>query len=235
MTASTIRILKKLLPTRSKPMRIWNGPFRGARIVMNPQDSLRKVFGLYEHELNPWLEKVLTQVTRLVDVGANDGYFTLGCIAAFHRQRKLAEVIAIEGQSVCIAKLQESLKPLPQTDVVYQLFEAKAGRELKSGWVTLDSLKCAIGDPHDRAHTLVKIDVEGAEMDVIEGGRSWIQPSNRFVIEVHERRFLADLTALFAERGHKLVQLNQSPLPLLGRETRSEDNWWLVSDLDGKN
>ena len=40
-------------------MRIWRGPFRGARIVMKPRDSLRKILGLYEHELNPWLEQAL--------------------------------------------------------------------------------------------------------------------------------------------------------------------------------
>jgi hypothetical protein len=61
--------------------RIWRGPFRSARIVMNPRNSLRKIFGLYEHELNDWLEQALRWVSRVVDVGANDGYFTFGSAA----------------------------------------------------------------------------------------------------------------------------------------------------------
>ncbi|HTE90163.1 MAG TPA: FkbM family methyltransferase, partial [Terriglobales bacterium] len=88
-----------------------------------------------------------------------------------------------------------------------------------------------VDDPKDNVSTLVKIDVEGAEVDVIEGGRSWLQPSNLFVIEVHQERFLDLLRDLFAERGLRLVQVDQRPLSLLGREMREEKNWWLVSDI----
>ena len=43
--------------------------------------------------------------------------------------------------------------------------------------------------------------------------------------------FYDRLRELFAEHGLRLVQVNQRPLRLLGRETREEKNWWLVSDL----
>jgi hypothetical protein len=70
-------------------------------------------------------------------------------------------------------------------------------------------------------------------MDVIAGGLSWIHPSNYFVIEVHEDRFLGELKGIFAERDHRLVQVNQRPLRVVGRELREVNNSWLVSDLDG--
>ncbi|MDB6006662.1 MAG: hypothetical protein JWR15_3649, partial [Prosthecobacter sp.] len=75
--------------------------------------------------------------------------------------------------------------------------------------------------------------VEGAEVDVMEGARTWLEPTNLFVIEVHKESLLAPLHALFATRGLKLVQINQRPLPLLGAEERDVENWWLVSDLSG--
>ena len=78
-------LLKTLLPDKPVATRILRGPFRGARIVMNPRESLRKIFGLYEHELNAWVEDALQRVTRVLDVGANDGYFSFGCAAAFRR------------------------------------------------------------------------------------------------------------------------------------------------------
>jgi hypothetical protein len=211
--------------------RIWRGPFRGARIVMNPRDSLRKIFGLYEHELNNWLEQALRRVSRVIDVGANDGYFTFGSAAAFRRLGKTGEIIACEAQDRHVAILRESVALQAQTGIRFEIVHALVGRELKPGIITLDSLQAAIDDPNDKVSTLVKIDVEGAEVDVIAGGRSWLQPFNLFVIEVHQERFLDPLRDLFAERGLRLVQVDQRPLLLLGREAREEKNWWLVSDI----
>ena len=71
-------ILRRLLPNHPVPTRIWRGPFRGAHIVMNPRCSQRKAFGLYEHENNRWVDTALRRVSRVLDVGANDGYFTFG-------------------------------------------------------------------------------------------------------------------------------------------------------------
>ena len=58
---------------------------------------IAEVLGLYEHELNPWLKRVLPRVTRVLN-GANDGYFTFGCTAAFQRQGKGGEIIGFEPQ-----------------------------------------------------------------------------------------------------------------------------------------
>jgi hypothetical protein len=218
--------LKFFLPDRPVPMRIWLGPFRGASLVMNPRHALRKVFGLYEHELNPWLSQALRRVTRVLDVGANDGYFTFGCAAAFRRQGKSGEIISFEPEEHLVNALRRSISGQAPSDLRIEVVRTLVGREVREGMTTLDALAIA-----DRTNTLMKIDVEGAELDVIEGGWSWLVPSNLFVIEVHEERFLDQLRRLFAEHGHKLVQINQQPHRLLGREARGEQNWWLVSDL----
>jgi len=55
--------------------------------------------------------------------------------------------------------------------------------------------------------------------------------SNLFVIEVHKEEYLGQLRCMFSEHGLNLVQVNQRPLPLLGREQRENTNWWLVSDI----
>lgn len=222
---------KRVLPNRPMVTRIRGGPFRGARIVMNPRDSLRKIFGLYEHELNNWLEQALRRVSRVIDVGANDGYFTFGSAAAFRRLGKTGEIIACEPQDRHVAILRESVALQAQTGIRFQIVHALVGGELKPGMITLDSLQAAVNDPNDKVSTLVKIDVEGAEVDVIAGGRSWLQPFNLFVIEVHQERFLDPLRDLFTEQGLRLMQVDQRPLSLLGRETREEKNWWLVSDV----
>jgi len=226
--------LKLFLPDRSVLTRVWRGPFRGARIIMNPRNSLRKIFGIYEYELNDWIEQALRRVTNVLDVGANDGYFTFGCAAAFRRLGKPGEIIAFEPEEHCVTLLRESLAASavagvgdPGRAVRIQIIQTLVGRESKPGTITLDSLAM----PRDKTNTLIKIDVEGAELHVVEGGCSWLEPSNLFAIEVHERQLLDQVRAFFAEHDLRLVQVNQRPLPLLGREMRRENNSWLVSDL----
>jgi hypothetical protein len=222
---------KRLLPNRPMPLRVWRGPFRGARLLISPRDSMRKVLGLYEHELNGWLEEALRRVNRVLDVGANDGYFTFGCAAAFRRSRTAAEIVAFEPRSYPIGLLRESMAMQPASDVRISIVQTVVGRATKPGVVSLDGHKGVPDSSDDHNRTMIKIDVEGAELEVIEGARTWLNASNYFVIEVHRRDLLDTIQRVFAERELKLLQVNQAPLRFLGREARDADNWWLVSDL----
>jgi hypothetical protein len=219
-----LKTLKRALPDRDIPMRVWRGPFRGARVVMNPRVSLRKIFGLYEHELNGWLEQVLGRVTRVLDVGANDGYFTFGCAAALRRRGAAGEIVAFEPQVRHVVALRTSLEEQRTSGINFEVVQALVGREALAGMTTLDAFRRG-----NRTNTLIKIDVEGAELDVIYGAGSWINPTNAFLIEVHRHEYLDLITRHFAERGVSMLRIDQRPLPMLGRGARDVDNWWLVS------
>lgn len=215
--------LKSILPDRPVPLRIWRGPLRGGRAVMNPRNSLRKVLGFYEHELNDWLESALRLTNRVIDVGANDGYFTFDCAAAFRRLRRQSEIVAFEPEVEHFRTLSDSLRSQPQGLVEFTLIHSFVGAVESAESRTLDSL------PLDRDNTLIKIDVEGAEEEVLAGAASWLRRSNYFLIEVHKPEFLESIPHLFANHGLLLDQVNQRPLKLIGRELRDEQNWWLVS------
>ena len=221
-----LKELKRVLPDRPLPLRVWRGPFRGASLMANPRVSLRKVLGLYEHELNAWLEAALPRVTRLVDVGANDGYFTFGCAAAFERLGTAAEIVCFEPQPGHAAALRQAMGRRARSQVRIDVIQALVGDRVTDGQTTLDAVAVK-----ERRNTMIKIDVEGAELDVIRGGKSWIDSSNAFVIEVHRRPYLDAIRRMFADRGVALLQIDQQPLPFLGRGMRDLDNWWLVSDL----
>lgn len=218
--------LKSVLVDRPVPVRIWLGPLRGARIVMNPRSSLRKILGLYEHEINGWLDLALNRASRVLDVGANDGYFMFGAAAAFRRRGVRAEITGFEPQARHVEILRRSVAAQGPLDARFNIVHARVGREVGEGMTTLDQ------SPADNRHnTLIKIDVEGAEIDVIEGARSWLNASNLFLIEVHKEEYLDQLKSTFAQHTLKLNLVSQRPLPLLGREEREQSNWWLVSDL----
>jgi len=219
-------LVKRLLPDRPTPMTVWRGPFRGARIVANPRASLRKVCGIYEHELNGWLSAALPRARRLIDVGANDGYFSFGAAAALRRAGRSAEIICFEPDPLHLAELRHAADVQPPPRPAITLIDAMVGDREDAGTTTLDALRVA-----DRENTLIKIDVEGAEMAVIAGAQSWFHPSNLFVIEVHDAAYVETLMTTFANRGLELRQIDQQPLPFLGGELRDPDNRWLVTAL----
>src|SRR5262245_2166283 len=226
-----LRFLKnQIFSDRARPRRMVRGPFRGAFVVMNPTNSTRKMLGLYEHELNAWLNKALPRVTRVLDVGANDGYFTLGCAAAFRRLGKVGEIVAFEPQLQHAQTLRQSITQKTVWGTQVRVFETLVGGEIGPGMTMLDTVRWSAGDSDSRDHTLLKIDVEGAELDVLNGAKSWLKQSNRFVIEVHQESFLEQIVGVFAARGLKLAKIEQQPMRLLGRKLRSKENWWLVSD-----
>jgi hypothetical protein len=204
-------------------------------MCMNPRDNMRKIFGLYEHELNKWLTCVLQRVNTVLDVGANDGYFTFGCAAAFRRFERSADVLAFEPQPDHCRQLEASLRSQPDNRVNIAIEQTRVGKAIASGITTLDAAaerNFPGQTPHRPRRALVKIDVEGAELDVIEGASGWLRPDHFFLIEVHEESFLAVLKRRFASVGMTLERRDQQPLPFLGRERRVEANWWLVSRLD---
>src|SRR6185503_4007864 len=110
MTKSMKALIKSVLPNREMPLPILTGPFRGATVQLHPRHALRKVLGLYEHELNGWLAAVLPKVGAVIDIGANEGYFTLGCAAAFRRLKKQGEVLAYEPETVGFERLRLGLQ-----------------------------------------------------------------------------------------------------------------------------
>jgi hypothetical protein len=162
----------------------------------------------------------------VLDVGANDGYFTFGCAAAFSRLGVRGEIISFEPQAKHVEVLRKSIAAQGALGVRFTIIQALVGREVVDNMISLDALPT-----NDRRHTLIKIDVEGAELEVIQGAHTWMNASNLFIIEVHKEEYLGLLTSMFLEKGLTLVQVNQRPVPFLGREKREESNWWLASDV----
>ena len=226
-----IPFLKALLPNRTLPLPILSGPFWGATIYLNPRYSLRKVFGIYEHELNGWLERVLPRVNNVIDVGANDGYFTFGCAAVFRRLGKSAEIIAFEPLAQHFEELQSSLYKQPKDKINFSIHNCFVGSEVKFGMTTLNAIAHQRNIPETHENALIKIDVEGAELEVIDGASLWLNPTNYFLIEVHDAAFLDILIQKLSFQGVQMRQINQQSIPIIGRERRSKFNWWLVSEL----
>jgi hypothetical protein len=228
MVKPLVRLAKRALPDRDVLLPVIAGPFRGARFFSNPQVALRKVFGVYEHELTDWLNRVLPQVDVVIDVGANDGYFTFGCAKALQRAERPVRVIAIEPSEHHVAQLTEARHRNGFSEEQVSIVHGFASATDDATHRSLDRLAKGIG-PDQRV--FVKVDVEGAEGDVLAGASRLLRKGNFFLIEVHTQTLFRDLPPLFALNGLVMHYIHQKPHAILGRERRDESNWWLVSTL----
>lgn len=223
-----INALKRFVPKGHRHMKVLRGPFRGGMFYSSPHASLRKLFGLYEHELNPWIYRAIARSNLVIDVGANDGYFTFGALQAMKRHHGLGKLIAFEPSRENLLQLEiaRAAARISRDDI--RLIDKFVGAADDKDTTTLDALPEA-DSPQVRA--LIKIDVEGAELDVLSGARKWIKPESLFLIEVHEVEFFDKIRSIFSAAGVELQKIGQVPLPLLGSEQRDPTDGWLVTKI----
>ena len=215
-----------VLPASPMSLPILRGPLRGGRFYASPRVSLRKVLGLYESELNPWLSQAMQKTDFVFDVGANDGYFTFGCAAAMKRHGKPVRIIGFEPLVEHQQQLETARAQAGLTEAEMRIVPKLVGRADGPGIVTLDSfaeLAATVNAP------LIKIDVEGAEIDVLVGASRWLSRNCLLLIEVHNAAFLDEIPRRWEAVVGPLDRVDQKALPLLGREQRIAENWWLVS------
>ena len=113
-----------------------------------------------------------------------------------------------------------------------ELTQAFVGRADGPGVTTLDTFVQA-DSARPRTGVLVKIDVEGAEADVLAGGQTLLHPGNFFIVEIHARELIDTVSDQLRAAGLTPRLVSQKPHPILGREYRAVDNWWLVAPAGG--
>jgi FkbM family methyltransferase len=197
------------------------------------------LFGVWEPNLTAFVTNRLEPGSTFVDVGANCGWFTL---LAASRVGPTGHVVAVEASPLIAEKLRGNIERNgfgnvrvavaavgsgPGEVVIVHgpaehtaLTKVQAGTAVVAGEYTVacDTLPALLsGDELSRAR-VVKIDVEGAEFDVVSGlepalGR--FSPTCEFVVEVGPRRAgsvseAAALMAAFRDAGYSAYEMPNS-------------------------
>lgn len=164
--------------TQPRPYEIRLGLLSGLRFEIDTRIDTQQLTGLYEREIARSVREFATRARTVIDIGAGDGYYTL----FFASQPGIQKIIACEPQPDRVRLLERNLGLNPRCGRErIAVMPVCVGNTRADKFVNLDSLLKNCPDP-----VLLKIDVEGAELDVLDSGRSSIVNHDvMLIVETH--------------------------------------------------
>lgn len=216
---SAIRRAKyRLLPGGMRFRTLPLGIGRGIKVKSDLHEPAYLWLGLYEYEIQCWLRKFAQRDGVVYDVGAASGVLSL----AFAR-RTSRTVFCFEPDAGARTALAEHVRWNPSLGSLIEVSDRAVGAR-GEGNLSLDRF----AQEHPRP-TLIKIDVEGAEMEVLMGASGLLRDhSPHVVVETHS----AGLENACAEF---LIDLGYAPIIVSRRRRLREDrpslhNRWIVAE-----
>ncbi len=205
------RASQKILDTISK--RIKKNPVlvvNGLKMKFDPRssqdiliyDSIEKGAG-YEPGVTKLLLSTIKKGMTFVDVGANSGYYTLlasGCLG------RSGKIIALEPQSIVFRRLKDNVKINKIKNVILLHKAAYSERKkVKIGIPRWGDAETSIDYPNSLRYEnvdavtidsicknpdIIKIDVEGYELEVLQGAKKALKNVKCIVFEQNIRRLV---------------------------------------------
>ena len=205
---------------------VQQGVFKGLKLGPEPTwaraDLGPMLLGTYEINVVEQLRRLSEGRSTLVDIGAADGYFGVGCVKAKLFERS----VCFEADSITREALMETVLRNGVEDCVTIFGTADSA--------LLDKLASANVDPGD---AVFLIDIEGGEFTLLDDATLRSLANAPFVVELHNEMLAGDdrLPALVAaaERYFDISYVENGPRdpnanPLL-RGFVENDRWLLCS------
>lgn len=213
--------MNRLVGSEQRVVRVRSGAARGARLALDLSREKAYWLGYYEPSVQKFLEQNVAPGDVVYDVGAHIGFFSV-CAA-----RLGAVVYAFEPVPGNAARLRDnvSLNDLEihvveaaawETSGSVDLvpgdsdFETRAAPGSGTASVSLDAFAEREPEP-----ALIKLDVEGAEAEVLRGARRILaQARPLLVCEIHGEGARGEVEQLLS--GYSIVEL-ESPSRIVAR------------------
>ena len=216
---------------------VQEGPLKGFRLSVQPKwcaaDRGTMILGLYEAQVLQQLVEFGSPNRTLVDIGAADGYFGIGCVAA-----------GLFPRSVCFEmdrQMRASLHDVAAANGVADRVTILGTADHETVPAALKELGLAPSD------CVILCDIEGAEFDLLDADMLASLAGAHLIIELHEGNLDGGVPArgdalvdqlVSAAQGCFTTRLlnggdrNPYDHPVL-RDWRDDDRWLLCSE--GRN
>lgn len=218
-----VRPLKTaLFPAGVAPRAIRGGIMRGISMEIDFGWQTQHYLGLYERELYPALRGAARGARMLLDVGAAEGMYTLFFMARSGVRRVIAFEPTDRGEALRRNLRLNGLGDDARLEVRGEFVGAADG----PGMVRLDSLLGQAEFP-----LVVKVDVEGAEADVLRGAAGLLgRGDTTWLIETHSAELERECVAILREAGYATRIVGNAWWRRLIPEVRPiAHNRWLVA------
>jgi hypothetical protein len=200
---------------------LWFGNARGLRLYIDPRKKSQRIIGLDEYEIAREFRRCVRHSRSFIDVGASDGYYVL---IARHLNSTL-QCVACEPQKalreLAFAMWRDNFS---STDFL-EWIERPIGQGAQ--FRSLDDVASILPAP-----LFIKIDVDGAEMDVLESGKECVsRQDTRLIIETHSETLERDAIDFLRSRGKRTRIVKKGLMRIVIPELRPiAHNRWLVAN-----
>jgi hypothetical protein len=181
-------IKRIIAPAGRKPRRVRFGLYRNLVLQLDLQSQTQVFLGLWERECYRYLALALERAHWMIDVGAGQGELCL----LFLRQPRRIPIVAIEPNAADLAELRENLALNGFGERDLEIVQRAVSTESGPQSIALDR----------SVRGFLKIDVDGAEMDVLRSGDRLLSSRGvDILIETHSPELERDCKAWLEARA----------------------------------
>ena len=208
-------------PEKVRPVLVGQG--RCIKLVVDAEAPLHKYVGTAEKELAPYIKRFASPGARCFDVGGYDGHLALTLARLTG-----AEVWCFEASAERVARIERNLElneKLARHVRLLQTYVANETVEVPRS-DTLDDLVASETFEPD----FVKIDVEGAEMQVLTGATQLLRERKpHLLIEIHSARLALECLVHLEDVGYHPEPTIVPQRRWLKEHRGSARNEWIVA------
>ncbi|MEQ9299437.1 MAG: FkbM family methyltransferase [Cyclobacteriaceae bacterium] len=217
------KVLKKLIVggTQSGIYKIKYGLAADLLMNVDPSSKTQRILGLDEREIMPVFERFSKDSAIFIDVGASDGYYGL----IHKRINPKGKVHLFDGGEVFLGEQKQNFQL--NSLVIDEQKAVLVGASSTSNMITIDdhfsdSVECFF----------LKIDVEGAEMEVLQGAERIISHNNcKIIIETHSSDLEKKCREFLEALGYRIEIIKNAWWRTFVPEARSlPHNRWLSAE-----